>query len=127
MLNQRVRAQEHLDTMYSVIAYLIQRCPTAYDDEMDERFQEMLQSFARLTDPSLEKEKNQERLFHDSLGQNYTTALCGLLMRFSNKVIHLSVSNPQLATCTHELRQHMEDLQNQFFADSVANTEMRPE
>ena len=83
-------AQEHENAIYSLVDFLLTRCPDRFDPDMNRHVEAVEVSFRRYHqhrpgDVSQER----ERIFRDSLGHNYTLAQCSALIAFAHAVTRI--------------------------------------
>jgi hypothetical protein len=119
-------AQSHVDSLYSLIDYVIERCPHRLDDEMQRRFDSLLRSFesfasSRAEDPPTAS----ERLEADHLGRNYLIAHTAILQSWINR---LRVSTNQgreqdVSKLLAQLDEQVADNFRRFFGEAMTDDE----
>jgi hypothetical protein len=116
-------AQVHVDALYELIGYVLERCPQAYDEEMKSRFQGILQSFTCYDegkDPDLREAW--EIVTEASIGRNYRIAHAALLQKFMNAVRAMAIreNHAALQRQVESLDTQMEQNFRNFFAEPFA-------
>ena len=77
--------QSHVDALYELIGYVIERCPGACSDQLEDRFRAILQSFERCREEkSIDPDEPWEAIYGESIGRNYLIAHSLILQKFVN-------------------------------------------
>jgi hypothetical protein len=111
-------AQAHIDAIYRLNDYLIEIFPDRYDTEMDNHIRTLLQSFDDFRGIKRQYPHPRDTLYDDSLGRNYITAQCSLLLAFASRVTGLAEAqnDEQLQKLLAELRTELKLKYSMFFS-----------
>jgi len=117
-------AQDHIDQLYQLIGYVLERCPHQCDEEMERRFDAILKSFRTYAAATATDAIPPEELIGtDELGRNYQTAHAAILQIAMNRIRKASVGGTiaEVEKILTELDGKVERNFEHFFAEPFTN------